>query len=517
MKFTKKHVVTFFVVLFAVTLFLSPVSYADTNQDISVLINGSKIEFDVPPTVLNGRTLVPMRKIFEELGATVRWDQNTKTVTAWRGERTFSLQIGGMEYVLDNQKYSLDVPATVINQRTLIPARLVAEAFDCEVTWDQSAHSVIIVGNIPNLTTDIENGNGADAEGSPTVSGNARRKRIVIGEDSKNTMEATIDGSKVLIKGALAYDEFSHVKVELYHGSNFDNLVSYGEFLNNRYEEYATEENWWYSYGNAALGEDRTFDFELNLPDSPVQKIYIFGIYRPKEGGTDRYPDDGDLTKDYVSIDNDVLYIVKRGEHYYFISSKEYRFNQAVLKNLGEPNQYLSTAYMDDSVKSKLQALSDGIVKGAKTDREKLLKIHDWMTKNMFYNYDYDNIKDIGINYNAPLDIVDKRTSQCYGFSILFTDLARLQGIPTTKVIGYIRHDTYSDVFPKGEENLHSWNISYVDGKWIHIDVTWDIMNTLENSQIYRKMPSHSYFDINLEAFSFDHLFDYFRETHEWY
>lgn len=504
-------------VLFFVSAGYQP-AFADTanTREILVYLNGNKIEFDVAPVVIKGRTLVPLRKIFEELGATIEWDKKTRTATATKGDIKFSLQVGSLEYSLNGKKHPLDVPAALVRGRTMIPARLVSEAFGCQVIWDGSTRSVLITGEVGKDSGSNGNTSGNDDSVQSFDSHKVNGKRVLLGLDPRNTIEATIDGAKVRIKGRLEYDEFNQVWVELHHGKDFGNLELYTDALNDRYEVSPTSENLEHSRGFLKLKADRTFDMEVNLVNSPVQSIRVYGIYWAGELNEDLYDGDNDSDKDYVSLDDGYLHIVKKGNEYQFIKAKGYEHNLQVMKTLGNPSDYLSTAHLDPTVRSSLKNLSDQIVKGAKTDREKLLKIHSWMTKNMFYNYDYDNVNDKGINFNAPLDIVQNQTSQCYGFSILFTDLARLQGIPTTKVIGDIRYDVDEKPIEKTLTSLHSWNISYVDGRWIHIDVTWDISNKLQDAKLYRMMPAHAYFDIELSAFSHSHLFDYFRERHEW-
>lgn len=492
--------------------------------EISVYINGSKLKFDVPPVVIGGRTLVPMRKIFEALGATVDWNQNTQTATATRNGIDLKMAIGSKTYTLNGSTYLMDVSPVATGGRTMIPARVVSEAFGCKVEWDQTTNSVLITGDVKTVSDFGDNSSASGGNRDVNTDGtgalnpdNATEKRMVLGLDSKNTVEATIDGAGLFIRGRLAYDEYNQVWVELMHGANFDNLNAFDGFLNNRYEESDSDENWYYSHGYLKLDKDKRFELEVNLQDSPVQQIRIFGIYISEESGKGRYPDDGDEDKDHVGIDNGVLNIVKSGNDYRFLPVKEYAHNLEVMKTIGNPADHLSTEHLDSGVKASLKKLSDSIVKGAKDNREKLLRIHDWMTENLVYNSDYDNVNDVGVNFDASPEIVDNKRSQCYGFSILFTDLARLQGIPTTKVIGYITRKPHAGAFSKNVETLHSWNISYVDGRWIHTDVTWDINSEISKFVIYRKMPSHEYFDVDLEVFSFTHSFDYFRETHEWY
>ncbi|MDO4754210.1 MAG: transglutaminase-like domain-containing protein, partial [Bacillota bacterium] len=340
-------------------------------------------------------------------------------------------------------------------------------------------------------------------------------KRIVTSSDPNNYIIATIEGNKVFLKGRLAYDDFHEIWVKLHYGNAYDeDMPESRDVLNDRYEKEASDFNWDYSYGLYSLGKDKTFDMEVNLKNSKINRLLVYGINREN-----KFPGDDDSTKDYVAIYDSYFFIEKNGSEYRFLPVREYEHNQSVMRTLKDPSKYLDTSYMSPEVKTALKSLSDRIVAGAKTDREKLLKIHDWMTAKLVYNKDF--VDGQGENFNAPVDIIQNGTSQCYGFTILFTDLARLQGIPTTKAIGYIRYEPYHKSFEKYDDygpnfNLHSWNVSYVDGKWIQIDVTWDIQSEIKNRVIQWKKSEHSYFDINLELFSHDHLLDYFREKHEW-
>ena len=90
----------------------------------------------VQPVVLDGRTLVPVRFIAESFGATVGWEGETQTVTVQLGDTTITLQIGSRDMTVNGKKTTLDVTAQTINDRTLIPLRAIAEALGKTVFWD---------------------------------------------------------------------------------------------------------------------------------------------------------------------------------------------------------------------------------------------------------------------------------------------------------------------------------------------------------------------------------------------
>jgi hypothetical protein len=115
-----------------------------SSDEIKVLVNGTAVIFDQPPIIQNGRTLVPLRVIFEALGATVNWNQSTQTVTAVRDDTIVSLTIGSNTLNRNGEQVILDVPAQLVGGRTLVPARAVAESFGASVDWDAGTRTVMI-------------------------------------------------------------------------------------------------------------------------------------------------------------------------------------------------------------------------------------------------------------------------------------------------------------------------------------------------------------------------------------
>ena len=133
----------FLSIMFAV-LMLSMAAFA---ADITVTLNGEVVDcesYGSPATIVEGRTLVPLRAIFEALGATVEWDQATKTVSSTLGSDSISLAVGSTTLVKNGEDITLDVPAQIINSRTMVPARAVAEAYGVGVEWDAASRTVIL-------------------------------------------------------------------------------------------------------------------------------------------------------------------------------------------------------------------------------------------------------------------------------------------------------------------------------------------------------------------------------------
>ncbi|MCX7749909.1 MAG: copper amine oxidase N-terminal domain-containing protein [Clostridia bacterium] len=122
----------------------SKLTVKDNPSEISVTANGSKLNFDVPPTILNGRTLVPLRVIFESLGASVIWDSATKTITAKKDGKEIKLKIDSKIAYVNGVEVQLDVPAMIVNGRTLVPARFISESLGAKVDWNDQRKTVLI-------------------------------------------------------------------------------------------------------------------------------------------------------------------------------------------------------------------------------------------------------------------------------------------------------------------------------------------------------------------------------------
>ena len=113
-------------------------------DDVRVELDGKTLAFDVPPQIIDGRTLVPLRVIFEALGASVDWISETRTVTAQKDGINISMTIGSNAMRINSETVELDVPPQIIDDRTLVPARAVAEGFGAKVDWNGDTRTVII-------------------------------------------------------------------------------------------------------------------------------------------------------------------------------------------------------------------------------------------------------------------------------------------------------------------------------------------------------------------------------------
>ncbi len=160
----KKQLIGFFTAVSLMTVPAAAVNAADkANAEPDVYVNDSLIMFqDQNAKIIDGVTLVPARGVFESLGYDVEWDSDARTVkvTSDTGVRVVTLtidsdimQINTYKTIMEIEKteYTLEVPAQIMNDRTMIPLRAISEAFDCGVEWDQDAYRVDITSGEPIL------------------------------------------------------------------------------------------------------------------------------------------------------------------------------------------------------------------------------------------------------------------------------------------------------------------------------------------------------------------------------
>jgi len=148
----KKKAVKFFVVvvmLFACNmLFVS----ANANSDIRVIVNGEEIVFEGQgPVIIDGRTLVPVRGVFEALGYGVIWSEDSPRVvfTNAGGLHVVTIFLNFPEFNANRRNYAWEVEPRIINGRVMVPLRQPIEAIGGQLDWDANTRTIVV--NAPHL------------------------------------------------------------------------------------------------------------------------------------------------------------------------------------------------------------------------------------------------------------------------------------------------------------------------------------------------------------------------------
>ena len=109
-----------------------------------VVLNNKILGFDVPPIIEDGSTLVPMRFLFEQMGADVEWDSETQTATATIENKAVTFSIDNVNARINNKPAKMDVPARLVNGKTMVPLRFLSENMGYDVDWDADSRTAIV-------------------------------------------------------------------------------------------------------------------------------------------------------------------------------------------------------------------------------------------------------------------------------------------------------------------------------------------------------------------------------------
>lgn len=142
--------------LLLIILLLIPVVSFAANDTITLYINDKKVDTDVSPEIRNGRTLVPVRVIFEHFDAKVYWNDAIKQVTIATSDKTIILTINSNTVMVNASRYVLDTAPVIKEGRTLVPVRFISETLGNKVEWDDKTRSVKISQPGASSTTPVK-------------------------------------------------------------------------------------------------------------------------------------------------------------------------------------------------------------------------------------------------------------------------------------------------------------------------------------------------------------------------
>lgn len=118
----------------------------DTNDGkLYVTVNGKRISGDVDPVLDNSRMLVPLRQVFETMGAEVIWDNETKTATCNLNGTSVKVTLNSSVANINGESFTLDAAPKVVNDRILVPVRFIAEGLGAHVTWREKTKTAEII------------------------------------------------------------------------------------------------------------------------------------------------------------------------------------------------------------------------------------------------------------------------------------------------------------------------------------------------------------------------------------
>jgi hypothetical protein len=120
-----------------------------TLDNVVPVVNGEpQSPLEAPPFISGGRTMVPLRFIAEAFGAEVKYDAVTKGITITMGEMVIAMQIGSQTVLVNGKTHTIDAPPVIVNTRTFVPVRFVAEILGAKVDYDQATRTVTITRDL---------------------------------------------------------------------------------------------------------------------------------------------------------------------------------------------------------------------------------------------------------------------------------------------------------------------------------------------------------------------------------
>lgn len=206
-------------------LVVTSLSFANT-PDIALYLNGKKMSFNAAPQLNNERVYVPLRELFEQLDATVHWDDATRTVTATSDGTRVQITIDNKTAKHNDTYIILEAAPYISNKRAYVPLRFVSEAFGAIVNWEESTDTVSIVttnqlpvvGSYDNLKELLKESSNA---GTNYYAG----MDMVIRDSAMKPMEQTEQ------KTASASPEYSETNLQVQGVDEADIIKTDGEYL----------------------------------------------------------------------------------------------------------------------------------------------------------------------------------------------------------------------------------------------------------------------------------------------
>lgn len=493
-----------------VLLFLSlPALSVNANEILTVTIDDAPLAFDVPPAIIEGRTLVPLRAIFQSLGADVKWDPETQIITANRHDKSIILQLGNKSAVINGQQVTLDVPPQSISGRTMVPARIIAEALGAGVLWEESSRAVLINSNLPynlssyhvlenNITQILNEENEGIYEElenqirkmfnveSYTLLENYLRRTYPVNTFQNGTFtgKSTMSGQGIYEwgSGEKYIGDWLDTKMNgkgIYYWSDGSYYV--GEWKENTKTGWGILKN---SSGNMYIGEwNQNILSGRGIRYWPNGEKYRGQWKNDQQHGVGSYywNSGNKISGQFVSgaFTGKGMYTWYTGEKYIgeFLNDKmnghgKYYFQNGLIfcgeftDENRESGTYITQEGNLFNLSEAASHIAGSLIKPDMSDLEKEKILHDYVIQNVEYDWQNYQNNTITVESHTAYGALINKTAVCDGYTELLHNLLKAAGIESIFVTGEANGN-------KGWEG-HAWLIVKVDGHYSHLDVTWN-------------------------------------------
>lgn len=478
------------------------------SNNITVTVDWEEIEFDVPPTIINGRTMVPLRAIFEALDAQVKWDGTTRTVTGYRNDTIVSLVVDSKIATLNGKRIELDVPAIIVSGRTLVPARFVSESLGAKVIWNEKLRKVEV------LTQDIIQ--IPDSNFEKVIRKNIKKHTGDIYSSDLKSIKV-LEGREAgisNIEGIQYMKNVTHVFLEKNNISDISllsnlkqlQMISLNENRIADISPLSTLKNLKIVYIHTNLLRDL-----LPLANlTNLEELYLGGNYIK-----DIEPLSGLLNLRTLFLGDNQITDLTALESLKNLKQIDIYANSVLdlspLKSLNSLEEvyiehYNEQSLLDDKLYKKYedmlqkaQEIIAKVIKPEMSDLEKELALHDYLV--VHTNYDYENFISDSVPEEAhqPYGVLINKVAVCDGFARTMQILLNMVGIESE----FVRGVSYGETGWFG----HAWNVVKIDGEYYHLDVTFNNIDK-DGEKIEKDSISHKYFNISDRQISFDHRWE---------
>lgn len=248
-------------------------------QEVHVIVDGKELQnLDMPAVIIDSRTLVPLRAIFEAMGAKVSWQADTQKITAeFADGKTVIMFVNNKAGVVNGNAFNMDVAPKIINDRTMVPVRAVAEAVGADVTWDDATRTV-------NISSYVIGGDGTGSNDSSDKDESSNS------DDNQNSGNETSGNETTIEQDPQKVTDLSHVdseEIDKTAGGTAVNEVNVTSVTVNGNDSYTIKTSgkiWQYRYATV-LGTKVAVDIyggslavaSTNIPvkDAPVDQIRV--------------------------------------------------------------------------------------------------------------------------------------------------------------------------------------------------------------------------------------------------
>lgn len=215
--------------------------FADTQTELVLQINNpimtvNRVEKEIDPgmgtspVIINERTLLPVRAVIEEIGGTVDWNGAAREVTLTYGQDEIRLTIDSTTAYLNNAAQTLDTAPAIINDRTMLPIRFIAESFEFAVDWNGATQTVTITKETqaaepttaPTVEPTTEPVQSLETTTAPT---SQTALSVRFGYDGEQFVMAVEDNATT--KFLMQYLGTESLNLPIYHDGEYEGYESY--------------------------------------------------------------------------------------------------------------------------------------------------------------------------------------------------------------------------------------------------------------------------------------------------